>query len=61
MRYISDVLTISEVRLVLETIESYKVKLALTVIYSAGLELKELFNLKPADVDFKNGCNTSDI
>lgn len=54
-RYISDVLTISEVRLVLETIESYKVRLALTVIYSAGLELKELLNLKPADVDFKNG------
>ena len=58
-RYISDVLTVSEVRLVLENIESFRVRIALTLIYSSGLELGELLNLKPADIDFQNGYLTT--
>lgn len=48
-----EVLSMEDVKNILETVENLKHRTLLTLIYSAGLRIGEALNLKPADIDSK--------
>ncbi|NCN98932.1 integrase [Candidatus Pacearchaeota archaeon CG10_big_fil_rev_8_21_14_0_10_35_219] len=51
-KYLPDVLTKDEVRLLIENAETKKSKLIISVLYSSGLRVSEVVGLRPEDIDF---------
>ncbi len=52
--YLPQILSVDEVRLLLDTVENLKHKAILGTIYSAGLRVHEAMHLKITDIDSKN-------
>jgi integrase/recombinase XerD len=53
---VPEILSLTEVHLVLNLLQNLKHRMMLQVMYTAGLRRSELLNLKPKDIDSANGC-----
>lgn len=49
-----DILSVSEVKLVIDSIKNHKHKTIITLMYSGALRVSEVVNLKISDIDAKN-------
>jgi site-specific recombinase XerD len=49
-----EVLSLSEVKSILDAVDNFKHKVLLMTVYGSGLRIGEAVNLKPTDIDSKN-------
>jgi len=52
---IPDILTIEEVKRIIEVTQNIKHRLIIKILYGCGLRVSEIVNLKKSDIDFKEG------